>query len=182
MRFALLILLAAGTWSQTAAAQEQEFADRMKKMVDGLNTGPLQDFGGITCWTCHRGNSKPARMPREGWQDRLAKWPESLKLSDADAKKPAEQVYRNIQSLKGSAAGGLAMTMSVFAAALNVGCEHCHVAGEWDSDAKPAKQTARKMIGLFKEIAGYYEANNQPSMQCYSCHQGAVKPLRQPPA
>ncbi len=74
----------------------------------------------LYCWSCHRGNSKPARMPRAGWEDRLAKWPDSLKLGAADARKPAEEVYRNIQSLKGSSAGGLAMTMSVFAAALGV--------------------------------------------------------------
>jgi hypothetical protein len=158
------------------------FTIRMSKMQDGLNAGTLRDFGGITCWTCHRGNAKPARMPRSGWEDRLANWPAKLKLADADAKRPAEEVYRNIQSLKGSAAGGLAMTMSVFAAALDVSCEYCHVADHWDSDAKAPKKTARRMLSLFPEVATYFETSRQPRMQCYTCHQGSPKPQRVPAA
>ncbi|HLK68081.1 MAG TPA: photosynthetic reaction center cytochrome c subunit family protein [Bryobacteraceae bacterium] len=158
------------------------FASRMIKMQDGLNSGTLKDLGGVTCWSCHRGMAKPARMPRAGWEDRLAKWPENLKLAGGDAQKPAEQVYRNIQSLKGSPAGGLAMTMSVFAAALDVSCDHCHTVGDWGWDAKPAKQIARRMLGLFSEIPHYFEGGRQPSMQCFTCHQGSPKPQRRPPA
>ena len=152
------------------------FAGRMIKMTQGLSAGTLRDLGGVTCWTCHRGKVKPGRMPRASWEDRLANWPEALKLKDEDAKKPAQEVYRNIQSLKNSPAGGLPMTMSVFAAALGVSCEHCHVPGRWDSDAKPAKSTARLMLRLFDEIPIYFEASRQPGMQCYTCHQGAPKP------
>jgi hypothetical protein len=164
-----------GNWAKDDSPRFA-FTIRMSKMVDGLNTGTLHDFGGVTCWTCHRGKAAPSRMPRAGWEERLAKWPETLKLSDADAKKPAEEVYRNIQSLKGSAAGGLPMTMSVFAAALDVSCEYCHVAGQWDSDAKPAKKTARRMLGLFAEIPQYFDSSRQLRMQCYTCHQGSPKP------
>jgi Photosynthetic reaction centre cytochrome C subunit len=119
-------------------------------------------------------------MPRAGWEDRLANWPEALKLADADTRKPAEEVYRNIQSLKGSGAGGLAMTMSVFSAALGVSCDYCHIEGQWDSDARPAKKTARRMLGLFAEFPHYFESSRQPSMQCYTCHQGSPKPQRRP--
>jgi Photosynthetic reaction centre cytochrome C subunit len=152
------------------------FAGRMIKMTAGLSSGTLRDLGGVTCWTCHRGKVKPDRMPRASWEGRLANWPEALKLKDDEAKKPAQEVYRNIQSLKDSPAGGLPMTMSVFAAALGVSCDHCHVPGRWDSDAKPAKATARLMLRLFSEIPTYFEASRQPSMQCYTCHQGAAKP------
>jgi hypothetical protein len=152
------------------------FAGRMIKMTQGLSAGTLRDLGGVTCWTCHRGKVKPDRMPRAAWEPRLANWPEALKLKEEDAKKPAQEVYRNIQSLKNSPAGGLAMTMSVFAGALGVSCDHCHVDGRWDSDAKPAKVTARLMLRLFSEIPTYFEASRQPSMQCYTCHQGSPKP------
>ena len=156
------------------------FAGRMMKMVDGVNAGTLRGIGAVTCWSCHRGNAKPARMPRAGWEERLAKWPEALKLSAEDAKKPAREVYHNVQAMANAPAGGLAMTMSVFAAALGVSCEHCHVAGHWESDDKAAKRTARVMLRLFDEIPGYFEKSRQPGMQCYTCHQGSVMVAREP--
>ena len=159
---------------------EFAFAGRMMKMVQGLSAGTLRDLGGVSCWTCHRGNVKPARMPRAGWQDRLDHWPESLKLSDADAKKPAREVYRNVPSMADAPAGSFPMTMSVFAAALGVGCDHCHVAGHWDSDDKPAKRTARLMLRLFDEIPTYFDKSRQPGMQCYTCHQGSPQPQHAP--
>ena len=156
------------------------FASRMIKMTQGLSAGTLRDLGGVTCWTCHRGKAKPDGMPRASWEDRLANWPEALKLNEEDAKKPAQEVYRNIQSLKNSPAGGIPMTMSVFAGALDVSCDYCHVPGRWDSDAKPAKVTARLMLRLFSEMPKYFEASRQPGMQCYSCHHGSPKPQRLP--
>ena len=154
------------------------FSQRMMRMTEGLSTGPLRSLGGVTCWSCHRGNSKPARMPRAAWEDRLAHWPEELKLSAGDAKKPAGEVYRNLQSLAKSPAGGLAMVMSTFSGALDVSCDYCHVPGRWDADDKPAKRTARLMIALFSEIPKYYDSSRQLSMQCYTCHQGAARPER----
>ena len=162
-------------WSR-ADRPEFAFAGRMMKMVQGLNSGTLRGLSEVSCWTCHRGAAKPARMPRAVWQDRLDHWPDALKLSPEDAKKPAREIYRNIQSLANSAAGSVPMTMSVFAGALGVSCEHCHVPGDWASDDKPAKKTARVMLRLFEEIPTYYTKDRQPSMQCYTCHQGSVKP------
>lgn len=159
---------------------EFAFAGRMMKMVEGLNTGTLRGVGSVSCWTCHRGKTKPARMPLTSWQDRLEKWPEALKLSEEDAKKPAREVYRNVLSMPNSPAGSLAMTMSVFAGALGVSCDYCHVPGRWDSDDKPAKQTARLMLRLFDQIPPYFEKSRQPGMQCYTCHQGEPTPQHAP--
>lgn len=161
-----------------AAAQDDDFAARMARMTTGLNEGPLHDLGGVTCFSCHRGNTKPARMPRAAWEDVLAHWPESLKLSADDAKKPAGEIYRNLKFLNKAPAGSLAMNMSIYSAALGVSCDHCHVAGHWESDDKAAKRTARVMLAMFSEFPKYFDAARQPSMQCYTCHQGAVKPLR----
>jgi hypothetical protein len=155
---------------------EFAFSERMMKMVQGLNAGTLRDLGGVSCWTCHRGKVKPARLPRTSWEDQLAKWPDALKLSGEDTKRPAREVYHNIQAMPNSPAGGLAMTMSVFAASLGVSCDHCHIAGRWDSDEKQAKRTARLMLHLFEDIPPYFEKSHQPSMQCFTCHQGVPTP------
>jgi hypothetical protein len=70
--------------------------------------------------------------------------------------------------------------MSVFAAALGVGCDHCHVPWRWESDEKPTKVTARLMMAIFDEIPRYFEDSRQPVTQCYMCHQGSPKPERHP--
>ncbi|HLY19633.1 MAG TPA: photosynthetic reaction center cytochrome c subunit family protein [Bryobacteraceae bacterium] len=80
-------------------------------------------------------------------------------MSEADTKKPAKDVYRNIRVLNDTPAGSIPMTMSVFAAALGVSCEYCHVPGHWESDEKPAKSTARIMLGLFREIPAYFDSS-----------------------
>jgi hypothetical protein len=177
--FVLCIVVAAMGRIDAQDAQQSRM-QAMIKMTEGLSAGTLRSLGGITCWTCHRGNVKPARMPRASWEDLLAKWPEELKLSAENAKKPRRDVYKNIQSTPDAPAGGLPMAMSIFAAALGVGCEHCHVPGRWDLDEKPAKVTARLMLGILDEIPRYFEKNQQPVMQCYTCHQGSPKPQRHP--
>jgi hypothetical protein len=83
------------------------FARKMIKMTDGLSAGTLRGLGGITCWSCHRGSVKPARMPRASWESLLAKWPEELKLSPDDEKKPRRDVFKNIQSTPDEPAGNL---------------------------------------------------------------------------
>ena len=56
-------------WKRTDKP-EFSFSLRMLQMTQGLSAGILKDLGGITCWTCHRGNVKPLRMPRASWEDR----------------------------------------------------------------------------------------------------------------
>lgn len=134
------------------------FAQRMMRMVEGLNAGKLKDLGGITCWTCHRGNPKPARLPREKW--------ETIKAEHAS-------VFVGPRAER-------ALSMSVYAASLGVGCEHCHEVGIWGDDGKAPKGLTFKMLSLFEEIPTYFEAARTPNLQCFLCHQGKVKPERQP--
>jgi len=141
-----------------AAKPTYVFAQRMMRMVEGLNAGQLKDLGGITCWTCHRGRTKPARLPRDRW--------EAIKAEHAD-------VFVGPREERG-------LTMSVYAASLGVGCEHCHTVGRWPDDSKPQKRLVSKMLPLFDEIPTYFEAARQPSLQCFLCHQGKVKPEREP--
>ncbi|MEO8361617.1 MAG: photosynthetic reaction center cytochrome c subunit family protein [Vicinamibacteria bacterium] len=132
------------------------FAQRMMRMVEGLNAGTLKDFGGITCWTCHRGNTRPARLPRERW--------ETIKAKHDD-------VFVGAREERG-------IFMSVYAASLGVGCEHCHDVPRWEGNSKPQKGIVVKMNALFKEIPTYFEVARMPNLQCFLCHQGKVKPER----
>jgi photosynthetic reaction center cytochrome c subunit len=92
----------------------------------------------------------------------------------ASQEKPAEQVYRNIQALKGVPASQLEQVMALFTAALGVRCSHCHTA-PFDKDDKPTKQTARRMINMVLELnRGNFAGRD--AVTCYTCHRGHPKP------
>ena len=103
---------------------------------------------------------------------------------------PAEQVFRDIRTLRGVPAGRLVRMMNAgFGRSLGVSCTHCHVAGEWASDAKPQKQVAREMWAMTAAINGEYLRripnlrSAQPVVNCTTCHRGAVRPATDlPPA
>jgi hypothetical protein len=88
---------------------------------------------------------------------------------------PAEKVFKNIEILKGKKASRLPGMMSALTGLLGVNCTYCHVKDKWDSEEKPAKQTARKM---FKMIGGinkdYFDSKN--SVSCWTCHRGNPHP------
>jgi len=153
-------------------------AQRMARLVAGLNAGSLMTRGGITCFTCHGGSTTPSRMPRSAWQPIFDEWPATATVSAADAAKPAREVYRNLRVLGGIDARNVRLTMSVIAGALGVNCEYCHAGDEWDSDNKPAKQTARQMLRMFDELPTYFEPGTSPAFQCFTCHKGSTAVAR----
>src|SRR5208283_5370600 len=59
--------------------------------------------------------------------------------------KTAEQVFKNIQQLKGTPGDQLNAAMQFISVSLGVQCESCHVAGKFDADDKDNKKTAREM-------------------------------------
>jgi outer membrane lipoprotein-sorting protein len=89
----------------------------------------------------------------------------------------AEQVFKNIQVLRGVSIGEFMDTMGFLASSLNSNCTTCHgeaaVAGtNWDgyaSDVIPAKQTARMMMIMVNAINQQYFGGRQV-VTCYSCH------------
>jgi hypothetical protein len=97
-----------------------------------------------------------------------------MKQAEQD-KRPAEQVYKNVQILKGVPAGRWNMIMTMFTLSLGVDCSHCHVPGEFEKDDKPAKQTARKMLRLTGTIAREIYQGQSP-INCYTCHRGQAQP------
>ena len=98
----------------------------------------------------------------------------SPQLSGSPNEKTAEQVFRNIQALRGVPASQLQQVMALFTASLGVRCTHCH-AGSFDKDDKPAKQTARRMIKMVLDLNRATFAG-QEGVSCYTCHRGDVKP------
>ena len=88
--------------------------------------------------------------------------------------KTAEQVYRNIQALKGVPASQLEQVMALFTGSLGVKCGYCHT-NPFDKDDKPAKQTARRMIQMVFDLnRGNF--GGRDAITCYTCHRGQPKP------
>lgn len=97
---------------------------------------------------------------------------------------PAEGVFKNIQILKGAPAGRVLRIMTLgFSASLGVDCAHCHIAGEWEKEDKPQKETARKMWRLMNKLnQDLKEAIGKGGVNCTTCHRGQIKPaLSLPP-
>ena len=92
----------------------------------------------------------------------------------APQEKPAEQVFRNIQALKGVPASQLQQVMALFTGSLGVKCGYCHT-NPFDKDDKPAKQTARRMINMVFDLnRGNF--GGRDAVTCYTCHRGQPKP------
>ena len=112
---------------------------------------------------------------------RLAK--EVLASIAGHENEPAEKVFKNIKSLTGTPASRLVAIMNFgYGRSLGVSCSHCHVVGEWESDAKSQKTIARDMVQMASTINGQLLANiknlkgPQPIVNCTTCHRGAIKP------
>jgi len=72
--------------------------------------------------------------------------------------------------------------MGAFRAALGVQCTFCHVEGDFASDEKPQKNTARMMITMVHEINGKFPAvEGKMYVTCYTCHRGKTEPDTAPP-
>ena len=137
-----------------AAKPTFDFARRMERMVRGLNDGPLRNVGRISCWSCHRGLTIPARLPPANW--------ESIGIAHAADFAGARE--------------NLDLTMSVYAASLGVDCSHCHVERDWTDASKPARQMVTVMSRIFDLIPTYFDSTvRMPRTQCYMCHQGRIR-------
>ncbi len=97
--------------------------------------------------------------------------------------KPAEEVFKNIQMLKGMPAGRLLRVMEMgYAKSLGVNCTHCHVADAWEKEDKPTKQITREMSAMvtvinneqLKKIKNLKGPNS--IVNCTTCHRGQTKP------
>ncbi len=96
---------------------------------------------------------------------------------------PAEEVFEDIQILKGMPAGRLLPIMRMaFNNSLGVRCDHCHEFNNWSANTKPAKAAAREMWVMTQRInrellpAIENIESAQPVVNCTTCHRGQIKP------
>jgi photosynthetic reaction center cytochrome c subunit len=107
----------------------------------------------------------------------LGAWGQSATPSTSAATpETTEQVYKNIQALKGVPADQLLPAMQFITASLGVQCDFCHVERAFEKDDKENKQTARKMMRMMFAI-NKDNFDGHQEVTCYACHRGAHKPL-----
>jgi photosynthetic reaction center cytochrome c subunit len=106
----------------------------------------------------------------------------SARAQAAQDQKPllAEEVFKNVQMLRGISVSEFMGTMGFFAASLGMNCVDCHTAdsvGSWAkfADDTPRKQTTRKMVAMVKAI-NQTNFSGARMVTCYSCHRGIDKP------
>ena len=102
----------------------------------------------------------------------------------AQRKLMVEDVFKNVQLLKGITVGEFMDTMGFFAAAVGSNCVHCHTDASlqrWEAFAEdvPRKRRARQMINLMNGINKTY-FGGQPRVTCFTCHAGDPQPERSP--
>ncbi len=105
-----------------------------------------------------------------------------LKELGPKADAPAESVFKNVQLFKGQPAKVLVKAMMYdFSYGLGARCGKCHVRGDFASDDRPDKKTAREMYGMMLGINTQYLAkmkleDDMPTVRCWTCHRGRSKP------
>jgi len=95
----------------------------------------------------------------------------------------AEQVFKNIQALKGISAADFMGTMGIMTAALGFDCSECHVAAgtdkvDWAADT-PRKVIARRMVNMVTTI-NQSNFGGRQLVTCWTCHRGRDKPVVTP--
>ncbi len=101
------------------------------------------------------------------------------KAAEAAKGKLAEEVYKNIKSLKGQPASQLIPTMQFMSSSLGVSCSFCHEDNAFEKDTKDEKTTAREMIAMQEGInKGHFKGKRE--VTCNSCHHGAQHPAAVP--
>jgi photosynthetic reaction center cytochrome c subunit len=96
-----------------------------------------------------------------------------------DDPKLSEQVFKNIQILKGIPSEQVIPAMQFISSSLGVDCSFCHVEGALERDDKKAKGTARKMMQMMAVI-NQANFDGKRKVTCYSCHRGSTRPTSVP--
>lgn len=149
----------------------------MVRMNNVVNVQFFDRAARVTCYTCHRGKWTPSREPPLVDQVRPAK-KKGVKLTDAEASKPSEQVFKSVKSFQGKSAGSLMAAMNQWTAALAVECTHCHADNyDWAAEEIGEKDVTREMVTLMKKINDSF-FKGEPVITCWGCHRGQAVPDR----
>ena len=101
-------------------------------------------------------------------------------VSSADQSRPqskpllAEQVYNNIELMKGKPATAVLPMMLAMRDLLGVDCNYCHTPHSWASDEKKTKLETRMMFHLTEFINNDLFAGKE-RVNCWTCHRGQPK-------
>lgn len=92
----------------------------------------------------------------------------------------SEDVFKNVQVLRGIPVNQFMETMGFFAASLSMNCTDCHTkesGGNWALYAQdtPLKQTARRMVVMMNAI-NKADFGGARMVTCYTCHRGVERP------
>ena len=95
-----------------------------------------------------------------------------------------ENLFKNIQVLKGIPIDTFFDAMGMFAASMGDDCTYCHSKDavfrhEAFADATPRIQKARQMIVMMNTINRTYFAG-APRVTCFTCHRGSYTPVNAP--
>lgn len=95
-----------------------------------------------------------------------------------------EDVFKNVQALKGITVDEFMGTMGLMSASLGLCCNDCHPgAGTdnvvWESDENPRKVKAREMAFMVQAI-NRDNFNGQQEVTCWTCHRLRLTPLQTP--
>jgi hypothetical protein len=131
-------------------------ARKMSEMVTLLNGKLLRGVGEVACWTCHGGQTQPARVPRAALDAELARWPSDV----------------------GAASEELKLRMAVYSASTGLRCTGCHSPDNWKRFETDKMRIVPRMAALFPRMEPFMPPNAQT--QCYMCHKGQNKPEKSP--
>src|SRR5215468_1173710 len=96
----------------------------------------------------------------------------------------SDQVFKNVQALKGIPVDDFMGTMGIMSAALGFDCAECHIAAgtdkvDWSYDT-PRKIIARRMVKMVTTI-NHDNFGGSQLVTCWTCHRGRDRPLITPP-
>lgn len=94
-----------------------------------------------------------------------------------------DQVFKNIQVLKGIPVDDFLGTMGIMSAAVGYDCSECHIGAgtdkvDWAAD-NPKKNTARRMVTMVAKI-NQENFGGRQMVTCWSCHHGRDRPSTTP--
>ena len=94
--------------------------------------------------------------------------------------KMVEDVFKNVQALKGIGVDDFLLTMGIMSAAVGSDCVGCHPSAgtdhvDWALDT-PRKRTARRMVQMVTAI-NRDTFNGRQVVTCWTCHRGRDRPV-----
>jgi photosynthetic reaction center cytochrome c subunit len=143
-------------------------------MGESLRGSSVNPFGAKT-----RALTYPAMLAVTAFALAIAVGARAQQSQPTPAEKTAAQQFKNVQVLKDVPASQLVPGMRYITTALGVQCNYCHVDGNFASDDKRPKQTARQMMTMLFAINNN-NFGGRPEVSCFTCHQGHHEPMGAP--